>query len=248
MLLRIAAAAVAATAAASGAAAFPGHTVRGTGECVYPGTCTPPAAAKFARVSPVTPRQQWNIAGGFCGSLSIQTGALAHGAWISQDLVRKANTFGAGHCDGGQPGRPGEDDSGCEVGAKNIGATAAGLKLKFSEWDYNSTKPQSPGYKKWMKQNLARGAVIVWLVMCKGDDVCPYEGACPNGGSFGHVSAAFLPVQHCQRGERAGGWVGGDQGSLFFSSALLPVPYTTRVPSTPVWVDAAVPDAATSAG
>ena len=75
--------------------AFGGHTVKGSGGCIYPGTCIPPPA-KYARVSPVTPRQQWNIAGGFCGSLSVQTGALAHGAWISQDLVRKANSFGAG--------------------------------------------------------------------------------------------------------------------------------------------------------
>jgi hypothetical protein len=32
-----------------------------------------------------------NINGGFCGAFSLQQAALAHGAWISQDLVRKAN-------------------------------------------------------------------------------------------------------------------------------------------------------------
>ena len=103
-----------------------GHNLRSEqpgGGCVKPGQCKPPPA-KFSRVLPVTPRQQWNSAGGFCGSMSIQTNAMAHGAWISQDLVRKANTFGAGHCDGGTPGHPGERDLGCEVGALNIGETA----------------------------------------------------------------------------------------------------------------------------
>lgn len=175
------------------ASVLAGHDQRSTqpgGGCVKPGQCTPPPS-KFSRVLPVTPRQQWNSAGGFCGSMSIQTGALAHGAWISQDLVRKANTFGAGHCDGGTPGHPGKEKLGCEVGALNIGQTAANLKLVYDEWDYNSTKPQSPRYKKWMKSHLAKGHAIVWLVMCKGDNPCPYPNACPNGGAFGHVEPVW---------------------------------------------------------
>ena len=100
-----------------GGAAAGRHNVRGDGGCVYPGVCQPPVS-QHSRVSPVTPRQQWNIDGGYCGSLSIQTGALAHGAWLSQAVVRKANygVYAAGHCDGGQPGHPGELQSGCEVG------------------------------------------------------------------------------------------------------------------------------------
>ena len=59
--------------------------------CVEPGTCIPPAA-QFSRVIPgPKPGQQWNINGGFCGSWSIQQTAKAFGAWISQDVVRKAN-------------------------------------------------------------------------------------------------------------------------------------------------------------
>ena len=30
--------------------------------------------------------------------------------------------------------------------------------------------------------HLVQGHAIVWLIMCKGDDPCPYKGACPNGG------------------------------------------------------------------
>jgi hypothetical protein len=169
------------------------HDVRGTGECVRPGRCEPPPAL-HSRVLPVTPRQQWNTAGGFCGSMSIQTAHLAFGAWISQGLVRSANegVHGAGHCDGGTPGHPGPDKGeGCEVGALNLGPTVANLKLDYDLWDYNSTKPQAPRYKAWMKKHLVQGHAIVWLVMCKGDDACPYPGACPNGGAFGHVEPVW---------------------------------------------------------
>ena len=67
------------------------------GGCVAPGTCEPPAGAAHARVI-VGPRpgRQWNENGGFCGAWSLQQCALAHGAWISQDLVRKANRNSAG--------------------------------------------------------------------------------------------------------------------------------------------------------
>jgi hypothetical protein len=64
--------------------------------------CVAPAT-KFSNVLPgVTPRQQWNINGGFCGAVSFQALHLAYGAWISQDLVRKANTHGSGHCAPGE--------------------------------------------------------------------------------------------------------------------------------------------------
>ena len=42
-----------------------------------------------------------------------------------------------------------------------------------------------------MKKHLVQGHAVVWFVMCKGDDPCPYEGACPNGGAFGHIEPVF---------------------------------------------------------
>ena len=62
--------------------------------CVAPGTCTPPAAEHARVIVGPKPGLQWNINGGFCGAFSVQQCALAHGAWISQDLVRKANAAG----------------------------------------------------------------------------------------------------------------------------------------------------------
>eukprot|EP00040_Diaphanoeca_grandis_P024980 m.137984 g.137984 ORF g.137984 m.137984 type:complete len:353 (-) comp29965_c0_seq1:60-1118(-) len=150
--------------------------------CIEPGKCTPPATKYSNVLAGITPRQQWNINGGFCGAMSIQTAHLTFGAWISQDLVRKGNNHGTGHCGAGV---------GCEVDPTNVGETALNLKLDYEEWDYNSTKPQSARYKQWMKAHLAVGHPIVWFVMCKGDDACPYPNACPNGGAFGHVEPVW---------------------------------------------------------
>merc|ERR1719272_2532477 len=60
------------------------------GRCCYPGVRVEPES-KFKEVYPIKPRQQWNINGGFCGSLSLQVMLMGHGAWVSEDLVRKAN-------------------------------------------------------------------------------------------------------------------------------------------------------------
>lgn len=149
------------------------------GGCIAPGTCTPPPAT-YTKVLDVKPRQQWNTNGGFCGAMSIQTGALAVGAWISQDLVRKANTHGEGH---------GTPELGYEVLPSNVGETHANLKLDFDEWDYMQPKPQAAAFKVWIKSHLVQGHPIVWFPICKGDSHDPYSGTSdnPNGGAYDHV-------------------------------------------------------------
>ena len=75
---------------------WPTNLTIARGSCVYPGKCTPPAT-KYARViEGPSPSQQWNINGGFCGAMSTQQAALAVGAYVSQDYVRKANKDSAG--------------------------------------------------------------------------------------------------------------------------------------------------------
>lgn len=145
--------------------------------CVAPGTCEEPSAV-FTNTIAIKPRQQWNIEGGFCGAMSIQVNAMMFGAWISQDLVRKANTHGEGH---------GDATDGYEVLPSNVAETARNLKLTYDEWDYNQTKPQSDKFKAWIKSHLAKGEPVVWFPMCKGDSHCPYTGSCLNGGHFDHV-------------------------------------------------------------
>lgn len=65
--------------------------VGGSGPCIAPGTCTPPKTTYSLIIPGPQPGIQWEDSGGFCGAFSIQHAALAFGAWISQDLVRKAN-------------------------------------------------------------------------------------------------------------------------------------------------------------
>ena len=155
--------------------------------CVAPGTCVAPAGAKYSRVivGP-KPGQQWNENGGFCGAWSVQQCALAHGAWISQDLVRKANA-------GSPPPHTmhGDADEGYEVMPSNVAFTARALKLAYDEWDYTSPTPQAPAYKRWLKRQLARGAPVAWFPLCKGDGHECYAGSCPNGGACDHVEPVF---------------------------------------------------------
>jgi hypothetical protein len=111
--------------------------------------------------------------------MSIQAGALAFGAWISQDLVRKASPHGEGN---GSPAK------GYEVLPSNVAESARHLKLKYHEWDYSQPKPQAPAYKRWLKLHLSQGHPVLWFPMCQGDDPhVPYPHSAPNGGRFDHV-------------------------------------------------------------
>lgn len=150
------------------------------GICRSPGICVEPDS-KFKNVYPIKPRMQWNIAGGFCGSLSIQTMLLAKGAWVSEDLVRKANIGAAcfGH---------GNDKNGCEVGPENYGETAAGLRLNYDVWNYSQPQPQAAAFKAWIKAHLSVGHPVMWAPMEKGEEPHqPYgPDSCPGGGHFDH--------------------------------------------------------------
>lgn len=135
---------------------------------------------KFKKVLPVAGRFQWDESGGFCGSLSIQTMALTYGAWISQDVVRKANRGGLcfGHTD---------EHQGCEVGPENYGLTARNLKLKYDEWDFAQHMPQAPEFKKWIKAHLVKGEPVMWAPMLKNGKHTLYgRVSVPGNGHFDH--------------------------------------------------------------
>ena len=154
--------------------------------CIAPGQCTPPATTYSRVIAGPKPGLQWNIAGGFCGAFSVQHGALAFGAWISQDLVRKSNRDQAGphHMHG-------DTTVGFEVMPSNVAYTANALRLTFDEWDSSQPTPQAPLYKQWLKKHLSRGEPVVWFPICKGDSHDCYEDACPNGGTCDHVEPMY---------------------------------------------------------
>jgi len=204
------AAAVAATAAAAAAALQPatGATAGGWphlpprscasspsgNHCKSPGTCAPPAAALHSAVAiGPSPGMQWNLAGGFCGAFSVQQAALSAGAWISQDLVRKANI--------GQPGAHNmhgssncsADPLGCgwEVMPSNVKWTAEHLRLASDEFDYTQPSPQAAAWKCWAKHHLVKQHAIAFFPMCAGDSHACYAGSCPNGGHTDHVECMY---------------------------------------------------------
>uniref|UniRef100_A0A7S2F8Z7 Uncharacterized protein n=1 Tax=Octactis speculum TaxID=3111310 RepID=A0A7S2F8Z7_9STRA len=112
--------------------------------------------------------------------------ALAFGAWISQDLVRKANrNQSIPHYMHGDP------DLGYEVVPTNIAYTAEMLKLAYDEWDYSEPSPQAAAWKKWTKGHLVKGQPVVMMPLCQGDSHSCYPFSCPNGGHMDHVEPIF---------------------------------------------------------
>jgi len=157
------------------------------GGCVSPGICTAPSTAYSRVIRGPAPGQQWNINGGFCGAFSVQQTALAKGAWLSQDLVRKANRDGPGNHD-----MHGDTTTGYEVMPSNVAYTAKHLKLTYDEFDYTQPTPQAAAYKSFLKSHLSQGNAIVWFPICKGDGHdCYGGGPCPNGGACDHIEPVF---------------------------------------------------------
>lgn len=157
------------------------------GRCVPPGQCVPPKTKYSLRLTGPNPGQQWNINGGFCGAWSTQQCGLSVGAWVSQDLVRKANRDQQGI----QHNMHGDRTEGYEVMPINVEYTATHLKYKQSQWDYTQGSPQATAYKKWLKSHLVQGHCIVWFPICKGDGHDCYQGSCPNGGQCDHVEPMY---------------------------------------------------------
>jgi len=148
--------------------------------CVAPGNCQTPTNALYSSVIPTSPRYQWTTGGGFCGALSIQTVALAHGVWISEDIIRKNAGPGGGH---------GNEREGYEILHTNIEGALTNLGLKYEAFDYENTPlPQSYSYLGWLKSQLARGRGVVWFIMCQGDGHNCYD--IPNA-TYDHIESVF---------------------------------------------------------
>merc|ERR1719498_1484220 len=60
------------------------------------GRCEKPQM-KYEKILPSQPGYQWDDAGGYCGSWSIQRATLVKGAYISQQQVRDHTSPGGGH-------------------------------------------------------------------------------------------------------------------------------------------------------
>jgi len=128
---------------------------------------------KYERVLDVQPGYQWMDAGGYCGSWATQRGALAKGAWISQQQVRAHATPCGGH------------DS--EILSCNIEEALKNLKIDYDGFDYKNTPlPQTKAYYKWLKAQLAAGNAVAWMIMWNGQTYPIYD-LTPPAGMYGHV-------------------------------------------------------------
>merc|ERR1711990_634845 len=103
---------------------------------------------------------------------------MTHGAWVSEDLIRKANIgakcFGHGNGPNSTICRSRNDSScissapeGCEVGPENYEETCRGLRLDCDVWDWTQQRPQKQAYKNWLKSHLRQGVPVVWVPMLK---------------------------------------------------------------------------------
>uniref|UniRef100_A0A7S1A8D9 Peptidase C1A papain C-terminal domain-containing protein n=1 Tax=Noctiluca scintillans TaxID=2966 RepID=A0A7S1A8D9_NOCSC len=126
----------------------------------------------YERVMGTQPGVQWDDAGGYCGSWSIQRAALAKGAWISQQQVRNHTVAGGGHDE--------------EILATNIDLALKNLKIKAEGFDYqNTTVPQVDSYRKWIKRQLVNGHALAWMIMLSGGHYPVYSGL--PYGLYSHV-------------------------------------------------------------
>jgi hypothetical protein len=128
---------------------------------------------EYERIAQIQPGYQWDDAGGYCGSWASQRAILAKGAWVSQQQVRDHTSPCGGHDN--------------EILSCNIAEAWTNLKLDFDAFDFQTTPlPQTDAYFKWLKQQLAAGHVVAWMIMWSGQKYPIYD-LTPPSGMYGHV-------------------------------------------------------------
>lgn len=136
------------------------------------GLCAKPSLA-YETILPGQPGIQWNDAGGYCGSFSIQRATLTRGAYISQEQVRNHTVAGGGNDN--------------EILSTNIEEAFRQLKLDTEGFDYvNNTAPMQDVYFRWLKKQLVSGNPVTWMIMWSGQSY-PIYGLTPPAGLYGHV-------------------------------------------------------------
>lgn len=134
--------------------------------------CVKPRKA-YERILSEQPGIQWMDHGGYCGSWSIQRAAMIKGVWVSQQQVRNHTVPGGGNDN--------------EILATNVDLALTNLKFKFEGFDYQHLAvPQADAYRKWIKQKLAAGSVIAWMIMLQGERY-PVYPSLPKNNYYAHV-------------------------------------------------------------
>lgn len=138
------------------------------------GACDQPNMA-YERIQPIQPGYQWNDAGGYCGSWSIQRAVMGKGAYISQQQVRDHTVHGGGG---------GHDN---EILSTNILLAYQNLKIATDAFDFdNEALPQQTAYATWLKKQLVAGHPVTWMIQWSGQRYPIYD-LTPPAGMYGHV-------------------------------------------------------------
>jgi len=140
------------------------------------GACEKPST-KYERIQKSQAGQQWNDAGGYCGSWAIGRAALAKGAYIDQQMVRDHTSP--------SPGCPSSHNN--EILTPNIEEALRRLKLKVEGFDYkNLPHPHQDAFFSFLKKQLVAGHPVTWFIMWNGQTYPIYDLELPHG-VYGHV-------------------------------------------------------------
>ena len=113
-----------------------------------------------AKILDIPSRFQWENGHGYCGETSVQSIGLYYGAWLSQDLVRKA----------------GDGEFLLDVNDETV---LRKLHFNFETWREKKAELQKnkesiyyDDFMVWMKQNIVHGYPVIFSAyLYPGDDV-----------------------------------------------------------------------------
>ena len=109
-------------------------------------------------------------ASGYCGAASVQTAAIYHGNWLSQDAVRGTS--------GGY-----NDNHALLLGVRgptSVMSACAALKLNCTAWDYNTAAdPQSTAFLRWATAAIDRGKPVITGLYWSEESDADYDHIVP---------------------------------------------------------------------
>ena len=155
----------------------------------------------------IPPRQQWENDSGYCGETSIQAIGLYYGAWISQQVARRAA--------GGE----------LLIGVNDESALRA-LHLAHTTWDSDAPSPQFESFVAWVKSHLEQRVPVVYAIyLTDGVDDPDYDHIVPATGIAATAASGYAAADTLissdnfgHRIERSVGGLAGTRSSCKSSS------------------------------
>jgi len=124
-------------------------------QCPWGTYCSAPKSRHHVLIDGAKPRVQWWHDGAFCAEVAIQSGALAVGMYISQNIIRQNTQLS---------GNPSYHQR--EIVPANIRSTFRALRLNVESfnWRERHSRPRYLGFFDWVKQKMVQGKPVLWFV------------------------------------------------------------------------------------